>query len=107
MRKMHHAMTLGGNTLPLSIIRYNPNAFKVDGVTRRISKKDRETKLLETIRSWQHGPPGSLSIQHMFYSCCVSGDIPCLCVWEDADLEDIPECCHMLKKCSRKPIISM
>ena len=107
MRKMHHAMEQGGNTLPLSILRYNPNAFQVNGITRRIPKKDREAKLLETIGSWQHGPAGSLSIQHMFYSCCVSGDRPRLCIWDDADLDDIVECCSLLKKCSRVPVICM
>jgi hypothetical protein len=51
--------------LPISIIRYNPHGFKVNGVRASVPKVERESKLIETIQSWQ---PNGDELQYMFYS---------------------------------------
>jgi hypothetical protein len=51
--------------LPISIIRYNPHGFKVNGVRASVPKADRESTLIQTIQRWQ---PNGDEIQYMFYS---------------------------------------
>jgi hypothetical protein len=55
MNEIFSSLAIGGNTLPISFIRYNPNSFSKDGVKKRddYPKKLREEKLLETIANWE------------------------------------------------------
>lgn len=55
--------TLEGNTLPVAFIRYNPDAYHVDGKLTRILKKDRESRLIEILKSWTFDRP----IYFMYY----------------------------------------
>jgi len=54
---------------PLTIIRYNPDAFKISGETFRISKIDRMPLLLERIRLALSTPPlVGICVEYLFYS---------------------------------------
>lgn len=99
MGKMHQAFMLDGNTLPVAFLRYNPDAFKVDGVTKRTTKKEREARLLDVIRNWQHGPPGSLSVQYMFYDAETVNEKLQPLIWGD------PEYDETMKLCCRSTIV--
>jgi hypothetical protein len=48
------------------VLRYNPDAFKVAGVTRRTSKKDRQQKLIEILSSWEEDPAPGLGFARFF-----------------------------------------
>jgi hypothetical protein len=48
------------------VLRYNPDAFKVAGVTRRTSKKDRQQKLIEILNSWEEDPAPGLGFARFF-----------------------------------------
>jgi hypothetical protein len=93
--KIHTAVVLEGKTLPVGVIRYNPDAFSVDGVRQKVPKRDREERLLGVIRGWRFGKPGSLEIQYMYYE----GDgVAGLDIWKDP-LYDL-----VMQDCCRQPI---
>ena len=95
MADLHQAFLMEGNTLPVAFLRYNPHAFKVDGVTKRTTKKEREARLLDVIRNWQHTPPGSLSIQYMYYNSeTVDGKLQPV-IWEDPEYDSTMKSCCM------------
>lgn len=48
------------------VLHYNPDAFKVAGVTRRTSKKDREAKLVQTLAVWDNDPAPELGFARFF-----------------------------------------
>jgi hypothetical protein len=48
------------------MLRYNPDAFKVAGVTRRTSQRDRRIKLLETLHAWDEDPAPNLLFARFF-----------------------------------------
>jgi hypothetical protein len=48
------------------VLRYNPDAFKVAGITRRTSKKDRQKKLIEILKSWEEDPAPDLGFARFF-----------------------------------------
>lgn len=62
------ALMLDGNTLPILFIRYNPNAIKVDGVNKLITKSTRQNKLIEFINNYQFNNEIPLQIQYMYYN---------------------------------------
>lgn len=68
MAKITESLALGGNTLPVVFVRYNPDTFKVDGATKRVLKVEREKQLVQFLRGMQT-PLKPLSIQYMFYNC--------------------------------------
>lgn len=47
MAKVHETLTLAGSDIPIFWIRYNPNAFRVDGVSQKCKKVDRERWLID------------------------------------------------------------
>ena len=49
MGQLFQAFLVGGNTMPVGIIRYNPHAFTVDECAKKVLKKDRERRLAEVI----------------------------------------------------------
>ena len=65
--KLYEAWCLEGNSLPVRIIRYNPDAFKVDGKTKRTTKAKREELLLQAISDATKRDGEGLQIQYMFY----------------------------------------
>ena len=99
MGQMHQAFLMEGNTLPVAFVRYNPHAFKVDGETQRTTKEDREAQLLEVLKGWQPGPPGSLQILYMFYNCRQTEQGLRLDIWDD------PEYDTTMQQCCLPPIV--
>ena len=104
MSKIHTAFALSGNTLPLGIIRYNPDDFKVDDkkINKRVcGKEHREAELVQVIKSWEFGEPGSLEIQYMYYDAEIDDDTgrPTLDIWKDPMFDLV------LQECCRVPII--
>ena len=62
------SLTLEGNTIPIIFIRYNPDAFKVGGETRKTPKKEREAALIALLNAegaFEAAAP--LTIRYMFY----------------------------------------
>lgn len=99
MTKTHTALAIEGNTSPVGFIRYNPDAFKVAGVIKKVKPKDRLRRLLQVINEWQPGPEGSLQIQYMFYDCCsVNGALE-LDIWNDINYS------REVRSCCKPPII--
>lgn len=59
---------LGGNSVPVVFIRYNPHAFKVDGTTKRTTMVERHkklTELLDRIKTME--PSQDVHVFYMFY----------------------------------------
>lgn len=90
MLKIRESLLLGGNTLPVRFIRYNPHAYQVDGKTKRTNKKDREKKLLEVVRSATL-KISDFSIQYLFYDVVDSRNV----IWDDEAFvsTDLEACC--------------
>ena len=55
-----------GSQQKVVVLRYNPDAYHVNGVTRRISKKDRHAKLVSTIEAFEEDPCLSLGFARFF-----------------------------------------
>jgi len=64
---MHNAL----GSLPIYIIRLNPDAFKVNGITTRVSTPCRMATLLEVLQHVFEHPPckHQFIIRYMFYNC--------------------------------------
>jgi len=65
MMDAHRSLILGGNSFPIMFLRYNPHAFCVDGVPRRVLLRDREAALLNCIQNAHFDQ--SFSVAYMFY----------------------------------------
>lgn len=63
--RIHETLTLEGNTLPIVIIRFNPDVCKVDGEPKRIYKIDRYKKILNLLQEWDSDAP--LSVVYCYY----------------------------------------
>ncbi len=85
------SLSLGGNTLPVLFIRYNPNGYTVDGQLLRTSRKAREAQLVRFlstgIQGVAHAP---LTILYMYYDVA-AGQV---CAVRDPEYHPhIAECC--------------
>ena len=67
MLRIYEAWIVEGNQLPVSIIRYNPHPFRVDGKEKRVTKKAREARLVEAIKEAGEGKADGLQIRYMYY----------------------------------------
>ena len=67
------ASTTLGSGQPLTIVRYNPDAFKVNGLTHTVPQKERQAKLLETISTLEE--PRRLQRLFMYYDREADGDV--------------------------------
>ena len=72
MAKLFEAWLLEGNALPVYFIRYNPNAFRVDGKKAKVAKKLREARLLEAIQEAAESEGDGMRVRYMYYDV-VSG----------------------------------
>ena len=54
MTRIVESLMLEGNSLPVLFVRYNPHAFRIDGVPQKVLKKDREKQLVEQFFSDGH-----------------------------------------------------
>lgn len=87
------ALAIDGNTLPIVFLRYNPQGFKVDGVTKRTLKKEREKRLLQWLDEFEPNVSQPLSIVYMFYDTVVDGGENIATVTLDPDYHDhMAEC---------------
>jgi hypothetical protein len=54
---------------PLVVIRYNPDAYKIQGEPQRTSPKKRQTSLIDRIRFYENNSPNKiLTVEYYFYS---------------------------------------
>jgi hypothetical protein len=56
--------------LPTIFVRFNPDPFELDGVTRKIQRKRRHESLCAEIRRAMHMPvplPGTLSVTYLYF----------------------------------------
>jgi hypothetical protein len=91
MTCIHESVAIDGNELPILFVRYNCNAYKVDGVTQNIKKVDREAVLityLTTLPSVTTATP-PLSVQYMYYDVCDGQPT----VFDDPEYSDIVKRC--------------
>lgn len=63
--RIHETLALEGNTLPIVIIRLNPDVCKIDGKPKRIYKIDRYKRVLELMQQWDSDAP--LSVVYCYY----------------------------------------
>jgi hypothetical protein len=54
-----------GSDSKILFVRYNPDSFSIDGKKQKVSREERETKLLELIQ--KYSPHIDLSIHYLFY----------------------------------------
>lgn len=101
MGRAAEALALGGNTLPLVFIRYNPDPYAVRGAHVKQPLRAREAELLRVVRGYlapatapAQLPP--LSIQYMYYD---SDDGVTLDVWKAADYD------RLLVPCCLPPVL--
>ena len=70
MAKILESLTVGGNTLLITFIRYNPCAFRINGVLQRVLKNDREAELLRVLNDASlptYDPDRELTVTYMYY----------------------------------------
>tara|TARA_B110000881_G_C18440937_1_gene445908 strand:- start:230 stop:736 length:507 start_codon:yes stop_codon:yes gene_type:complete len=67
--------------MPLVLLRYNPHAFRVDGNIERISKVNREKKLVKYLKnmSLESNAAGELKILYAFYDKSSLVNKPLIC----------------------------
>lgn len=76
MANVVSSLRMEGNTMPIAWIRYNPHAFKVNNVTKRVTQKDRLQALIGAIRKMKFGAGREVRVAYMYYDT-VNGD-PCV-----------------------------
>ena len=78
MKRMGHIMTgltIGGNTLPVLFIRYNPHSFKINYKKHKgPPKKEREQILIQFIKDYKSRVV-PLDIAYMYYDYETNGDV--------------------------------
>ncbi len=69
MSHIHESMAIGGNTLPVVFLRYNPQQYTVNGKLQRKPRKYREERLIQLLQdpSSDVGSGSSLAIKYMYY----------------------------------------
>jgi hypothetical protein len=76
MTDVHSACLIEGNTLPIHFIRYNPHRCSIGDIVAKVSRKVRESLLVNTIQQLlkrESSPP--LSIHYMFYDVSTTGEL--------------------------------
>jgi hypothetical protein len=88
LSKILAARVIAGTTVPLIVVRYNPDAFRRDGVPGRVPKKDR-LQLLAAVLYDAHKTSAEelvpLQVHYMYYDT-MDGKPS---VWYDADFPDV------------------
>jgi C2H2 type zinc finger protein len=65
MADVQLSLALAENTFPIMFIRYNPNAYRVDGKAVRLTKEEREKRLVDYLRSVSFSQP--FAVTYMYY----------------------------------------
>lgn len=100
MTKIIAALRIEGNTLPIGILRYNPDSFTINDKNQRKLQRNREQTLIQTINEWKFAEIGSFEIQYMFYNCQSTDDGQfSLDIWDEPEYESI------MVECCRPPIV--
>lgn len=60
---------------PCIFIRYNPDAYKINGITKRTTKVERHKQLLEKIMYWFNNKPEDIKVEFLFYDTSHSEEI--------------------------------
>jgi hypothetical protein len=100
MAKIYESLVLGGNTLPICFLRYNPHAYRVGGKLQAKKTVYRQKALLDMIKSINDRTDKDLSILYMYYDCeTLTDGSNSLSVHID------PEYNKQMKECCLPPII--
>ena len=67
MAKVHETLTLAGSDIPIFWLRYNPNAFRVDGVLQKVKKVDRERWLIDFLNKLDLRDSPPMTICYKYY----------------------------------------
>ena len=80
MASVHETTVLHSDPQPVVFIRYNPDAYRVDGTLQKIPKKDRMARLLQFLRSIEV-QPGEVYMQiyYLYYDRSECNDLPDVC----------------------------
>lgn len=82
--RIHETLALEGNTLPILFIRFNPDAYRVDGKLKKISRIDRYAKLMQVIKEYSDQiEKAPLHVVYMYYD--VKGTNGKLCIADDSE----------------------
>jgi hypothetical protein len=67
MNNVVTSWVLDGNSIPVVWIRYNPHAYRIDGILAKMPTKERHRQLLELLNkiSFENSP--AVRIFYMFY----------------------------------------
>lgn len=97
MAKIIESLTLGGNSMPVLFIRYNPDAYSCSVTGHRtVSKRCvREARLQRVIEEWIPNADVPLTIQYMYYDVDSVGDLKVL---------QYPDYHPLLESCCLRPI---
>lgn len=83
MMDIVNSLRVGGCTLPISIIRWNPDSFTVDGVKKKVAVKDKQRRLIDVVESFEGTARPDFEILYMFYD--VQDNKPTL--WTDSEYD--------------------
>lgn len=97
MAKVSESLACGEQSMPIVFIRYNPDAYIVDGLKLTTKKKDRESRLVELILSIDSPiyTKNPLTIQYMYYGM-TKGKL---------DVLEDPEYNHQMASCCLQAIV--
>jgi DNA-directed RNA polymerase subunit RPC12/RpoP len=104
MARIAESMAVGGNTMPLAFVRYNPDSCYVDGELRRKVKRAREAVLRDLLADARadiyRGARGTLCIKYLYYDCSKRGDGSLA-----LDIHDDPAYDATMKACCLAPVV--
>ena len=72
------SLTLGSGH-KVVVLRYNPDSFKIDGNKLTVTTKERQKKLVDTLRAWMIEDPAKekqLARLFMYYDCTSNSTLP-------------------------------
>ena len=80
MASVHETTVLHSDPQPVVFVRYNPDAYRVDGELQTILKKDRMARLVEFLKEIEV-KPGEVYMQiyYMYYDRSECNDLPDVC----------------------------
>jgi len=89
LNEIFTAFRLGDNIRHVHFVRFNPDAFKIDQKTGRVSLEVRHARLVEVIQKAldSHEPQKTWSILHVFYDTDENGR---LCIMDEINMEIHP-----------------
>jgi hypothetical protein len=86
-----------GSAQKLVFLRYNSDAFKVDGITRFVAKKTRLKTLVDLIHVWDKDPAPELGFARffMYYDQTSTSSLPCIAdLWESDVARQVSSIIH-------------